>query len=586
MMSVGPAGRGDGARAVLGALHDLRIALGEVRLPLDILGAAEARGELREVTHQLDDYIVPRYEQLEAPLLAVVGGSTGAGKSTLVNGLLREEVATSSAVRPTTRRPLLVHHPDDEAWFLDERILPGLARVRVAPGSGPTPVGPAGAQELELRSSARVPQGLALLDAPDIDSVVDENRALAHQLLAAADLWIFVTTAARYADAVPWKLLREAAERRIVIAVVLDRVPAGVGIEVRTDLAARLADEGLQRAPLFVISETDIGDDGLLPEADVAPLLAWMHGLAADAGSRAAVARQTLGGAVDGALEHSLSVADGVRDQLEARARLTQIVDDAYAQAHARIMTATEDGAMLRGEVLARWQEFVGTGEFFRSLEAQVGRLRDRLGALLRGRPAPSEPVEEAIETGLQTLLVAEVERATAQADFAWRAERGTLGVLGDAVARRPAQDAVAQDAARTVREWQGHLLQMVRDEGADKRFTARMLSFGVNGLAVALIIVIFASTGGLTGGEVAVAGGTAVVAQTLLEAVFGEDAVRKMTRAARNDLQVRSGELLARHAESWRDALAALGVDPGMAERLDGVVASVGAARRAEVGR
>ena len=44
--------------------------------------------------------------------------------------------------------------------------------------------------------------GLALLDSPDIDSVLAENRALATQLLAAADAWLFVTTAARYADAV------------------------------------------------------------------------------------------------------------------------------------------------------------------------------------------------------------------------------------------------------------------------------------------------------------------------------------------------------------------------------------------------
>ncbi|WIM73044.1 hypothetical protein QP028_04990 [Corynebacterium suedekumii] len=34
--------------------------------------------------------------------------------------------------------------------------------------------------------------GLALLDAPDFDSIDDRNRALASQLLAAADLWVFV----------------------------------------------------------------------------------------------------------------------------------------------------------------------------------------------------------------------------------------------------------------------------------------------------------------------------------------------------------------------------------------------------------
>ena len=48
---------------------------------------------------------------------------------------------------------------------------------------------------------------------------------LAAQLLAAADLWLFVTTANRYADAVPWALLDGAAARDITVAVVLNRVP-------------------------------------------------------------------------------------------------------------------------------------------------------------------------------------------------------------------------------------------------------------------------------------------------------------------------------------------------------------------------
>ena len=37
---------------------------------------------------QLDDYVLPRLATIDAPLLAVVGGSTGAGKSTLVNSLV------------------------------------------------------------------------------------------------------------------------------------------------------------------------------------------------------------------------------------------------------------------------------------------------------------------------------------------------------------------------------------------------------------------------------------------------------------------------------------------------------------------
>src|SRR5918993_4789184 len=41
---------------------------------------------------------------------------------------------------------------------------------------------------------------IALVDAPDVDSVEAENRKTAEELLQAADLCLFVTTAQRYAD--------------------------------------------------------------------------------------------------------------------------------------------------------------------------------------------------------------------------------------------------------------------------------------------------------------------------------------------------------------------------------------------------
>ena len=47
-------------------------------------------------------------------------------------------------------------------------------------------------------------------------------------------------------------------------------------------------------------------------------------------------------------------------------ARLKRDVDASYDQAVADIDTGTADGTLLRGEVLARWQEYVGTGELFR----------------------------------------------------------------------------------------------------------------------------------------------------------------------------------------------------------------------------
>src|SRR5215213_7785986 len=114
---------------LLHAVEGLRQRVEALDLPLDVEGAIAARRERTALLDQLDDYVLPRLRSLDAPLLAVVGGSTGAGKSTLVNSVLREQVSRSGVLRPTTRSPVLVHHPDDRRWFEGDRVLPSLARV-------------------------------------------------------------------------------------------------------------------------------------------------------------------------------------------------------------------------------------------------------------------------------------------------------------------------------------------------------------------------------------------------------------------------------------------------------------------------
>jgi Dynamin family len=152
------------------ALTALRAAVIAVKLPLPLPGAEDQRKVLQEIARQLDDYVLPRLATIDAPLLAVVGGSTGAGKSTLVNSLVGRQVSAPGVIRPTTRAPVLVHHSSDARWFTDDRILPGLAR---STGAGKD------SRSLQLVVEDSIPAGLALLDAPDIDSVVVENRQLA-----------------------------------------------------------------------------------------------------------------------------------------------------------------------------------------------------------------------------------------------------------------------------------------------------------------------------------------------------------------------------------------------------------------------
>ncbi|WP_347111212.1 dynamin family protein [Paenarthrobacter sp. S56] len=532
-------------------LEDARAGIAGVVLPLALPDAEEARRTLAEVLAQLDDYIIPRYKSLDAPLLAVVGGSTGAGKSTLVNALAGFPVTRAGAIRPTTRQPILLHHPHDAQWIEGKRILPNLERIRATAALSSLPAGQPGAvagdatvSSLVLVAHEQIPQGIAVLDAPDVDSISDGNRRLAGQLLAAADLWVFVTTANRYADAVPWRLLLDAASRDITVAVVLDRVPPAAEKEVRQDLQDMLGRQGLANARLFVVHETVLDDRGMLPAGSAGELRHWLHALAADAAERSSVARRTLNGAVKAAADRLESVAVAASAQEEAARRLEHAAGEEYGEALGRIIDATKDGALLRGEVLARWQDFVGTGEFFRALEQNVGRLRDRLGAYFRGEPAPAVKVETAIETGLQAVIVDQAANAAENVDRRWRSEPAGRQLLGPDDFSAPAAGFDAK-AALAIRQWQEGLMELIRTQGQGKRTQARWLSFGVNGLGAALMVVVFSMTAGLTGLEIGIAGGTAVVGQRLLEAVFGEDAVRRLAQQARRDLQEQCQRLL-----------------------------------------
>lgn len=520
-----------------------------------------------DVAHQLDDYLLPRYASVDAPLLGVIGGSTGSGKSALINALVRQSVARSSAIRPTTRRPLLIHNRDDAVWFDDQRVLPGLARVKREDTEPVPQQGEGRITEIETYAAERMPRGLALLDSPDIDSVIAENRQLAAQLLSAADLWIFVTTAARYADAIPWAILDDAANRNIVVAVVLNRVPPGVGAEVRADLAQRMRERGLEQAPLFMVAEQPFDDDGLIAFDDVAPIMGWLEGLAHDAGARATVVRQTLSGAVATLNNQLYDLADAYDEQLDTAAALTWDVTTTFDQALNRIDRGSADGTLLRGEVLSRWQDVVGAGEWSRKIETGVAKFRDRLTGIFKPQSRETAEIEGAIEEGLHQLILQVTNEAIADVIDSWK-RMSALNIEG-AVNRLRSEEERSAEAEALVRTWQSGVLEMVRTEGADKKSTARALALGVNAVGVALIILIFASTGGLVGGEVAVAGGTAVVAQRLLEAVFGDDAVRRMSARARSDLHDLTQAFLDRDRLAFISAVNELGLNVQLRESI-----------------
>ena len=557
-------------------------------------GTATARTILAAMARQLDDYILPRSASVDNPLTIVVGGSTGAGKSTLVNTLLGEPLTQSGAIRPTTRHPVLLHRAEDEAALSPERFLPTLPRTRTSgmnAGSQALPgLDPKIARALIPITTSALPQGIALIDAPDIDSVSEENRTLAKELLSAADLWLFVTTANRYADAVPWELLHEAAARSIAIAVVLNRVPEGDEEAIENDLRRMLDEAGIHAVLIHTVTEQPRDESGMLAPVSLAPLTLWIRELGADAPARAAIARQTLAGAVE-TLAGNLQVlaAEQARQQA-AHQSLATIVAEEYEDALTTIDGALSDGSLLRGEVLSRWHDFVGTGDFFRSLDSTIGRLRDRVGSALRGQPAAAQKVEDALESGIHAVVLDAAARASENTRTRWRASRAgrsllarldapqavsvapqtasaaapeqNAGVNGEAKGDeakgevQSAEDIFSAAVAEQIRLWQGSVLEMIREEGADKRKRARFLSLGVNATAVMLMVAAFSLTGGITGIEAGIAGGSGVVGTKLLESIFGEDAVRRMAARARTDLLERMANLLTEHAQPFTAVL------------------------------
>jgi hypothetical protein len=556
-------------RDLPGALGRMRDTAAAVRLDLEIPGAEAARRVRDDLVAQVDDHLLPRLAQMDAPVLIVVGGSTGAGKSTLVNSLVGSEVSPAGVLRPTTRAPVLVCHPDEVRWFEEQRILPSLPR---ATGGTPAP------GTLQLVSTPALPPGLALLDSPDIDSVLAENRALAIQLLAAADAWLFVTTAARYADAVPWEFLETARDRGTALSVVLNRVPDDARNEVSTHLGQMLRSHDLGGAELLVVPEVALEGERL-PARALAPVRRWLDGLAADAQARADLIRRTLRGAIASVPGRIAAIERGAAEQLAVAAELTAEVDDAYAAALREVEEALRSGSLLRGEVLARWHEVVGTGDLMRALETRVGRLRDRVKSLATGKNAGPDELEAAVENRVEAVILAGAERAAERAARAWRDRVPGKALLAEAAALDRASERLAAQTAEEVRAWQGFVFELVRSEGESKRTTARFASLGVNGAGLTVMLATFAHTGGLTGVEALVAGGTSAVSQKLLEALFGDQAVRSLANRARQDLLERVQDLLREDSRRFDAILEAAAPE---AESVALLHAAAAAVRRA----
>jgi energy-coupling factor transporter ATP-binding protein EcfA2 len=563
------------ARQLEAALLTLRRRIVDVSLVYETEGAEATRAERRKLLSQIDDYLLPRIRQSEAPILVALVGSTGAGKSTLVNSIVGAQVSATGIRRPTTNSPVLACHPDEADWFAENVFLPTVPRVRQ---EGLARSGRDGL--LVLAASEGMPRGVALLDTPDIDSVVSAHRDFAHQFLDASDLWLFMTTASRYADAAVWELLEYAKERGAALGIVLSRVPPSSGAELTTHFGAMLAANGLGENDRFVINETVI-TDGRLPAEASAPVREWLKDTAVRADRRVAVLTQTMAGALDTFRSRVPALAAEVEAQLVIRSDLKAAVEGAYAAGLAEADEALADGSLLRGEILARWQDFAGTGELLRGLQAPRGRQgRQRR----RGVPARAQSLNSALRAGIESLILSVADRAAEESVRRWRNDPAGVALLDEFAAAEASEgwtgsqfaadaglifgstaeampdvpDAGGETpagplrqatlplarssadlqtrAVRAVSAWQDHVMRLVKAESVTKRSIARVMSFDDDSLATVLIVAML----GQRDGDGVPAEGTGAVPQLLLTSLFGAGPLREIGTKARADLRER----------------------------------------------
>ena len=413
------------ARLLEATLLNLRKRIAAIPLVFDIPGADEVFAERAQLLSQIDDYLLPRVRQSAAPILIALVGSTGAGKSTLVNSIVGTQVSNTGVRRPTTNSPVLACHPDDMHWFAENMFLPTMPRVRQ---EGLARSGRDGM--LVLASSEQMPRGFALLDTPDIDSVAHSHREFAYQFLDAADLWLFMTSSSRYADAPVWDVLQHARERGAALGIVLSRVPPSHREELVAHFNAMLDVNGITADRRFVIPDTAIVDN-MLPVEVYQPIKDWLTETAVREDRRVAVLSQTMSGVLDTFKMRVPKLAAHIEAQVALRVRLRRLADSEFADALSAFDLRTKAAALLRGEVLARWQDCADSGDLGAALRS---RRPPRKGKRARKGVGNSRvaALDAALRAAVEALVVSLADQAAEQVSAGWRADTAGAVLLAE----------------------------------------------------------------------------------------------------------------------------------------------------------
>ncbi len=325
----------------------------------------------------------------DAYVLALVGG-TGVGKSSLLNALAGVTVSPASVRRPTTAEPV--------AWVPDadrEALGPLLEWL--------------GVSEVREHGSEGL-SSVAVLDLPDMDSVVGEHRERVEALLPLVDAVAWVTDLEKYHDAILHDgFLRTwvpRLDRQAVVVNKADRLTDGdrprIRRDLERDLGERLTVSDQQPVPVLMTTAA--------PTPDLDEFRGWLaDGAAAKAVVRARVAASVVESARSLARDAGVVLGRDVTPILSEEARTSAIDASTAAVLRAIDLQGLERQAVAATRARARAKGTGPMGRLTSLIYRASGRdtkVADPKGHMLRWRErAPLSPAVESLRVALGAAL-------------------------------------------------------------------------------------------------------------------------------------------------------------------------------------
>ena len=398
----------------------------------------ETRALAQRVRTRILRDLLPRLASDAPLLLAAVAGPNNVGKSTLFNTLVGADLSPARAEGGLTQQCLAAATPETASGPGREALAARYDVVLLSPGARAPVTEPGPPGRLYLTSTATLPPGLVLVDTPDFDSVVRENRLRSEALLLTVDVAVFVVSRHTYQNAALVDVVQQAVGRGRPWVVVYNEAPELATVRTHLDkLAADVGAAPFARYRSPHDPEVEAGRRGLSIEpVDGGPGLAELLG---DPARGAALRTAARAAALRDAAAELLTLATDVRalasepDRL--RGRLRHGLAEVGARAALRAVPADVLVEAFRDELDARSAVHRWIRRPFRGLAAALGAVGRKLRASFS--PPGPEALDSTAAAATDAALrdgVRQLVESLGPELAAWRGDDETREALAEAL--------------------------------------------------------------------------------------------------------------------------------------------------------